>query len=372
MLMRSLGIFRLLLGRPSPLPASGSVVGSAREQEAPRGNEDRPSGGPGVAEATGHKSAATGDEDKETRRAPELSRLMTAYLNARAEETLALLIEELARETTKQVGQAVERTGRVISTDIAGVREDFVASQRELSRIGRELVRSGAILEAIKAATASTAPTLERLEEVLRAELARGSARDQQLREELERAALEDILVTLDGLEAGLEEGRELAKTLGETQRRLKDATVQRWWRALGEATGAKRPLPDVPLADVESLVGGLELTYRRLLDALARRGVTPIEAAGHPFDPHLHEAVAVEPCPEEQDGLVLREQRRGYRSPERVIRLVQVVVGRGVATEPDTKQGRPRRSRAGAVEDFASPTADGPNSEELNIRGNE
>ena len=163
---------------------------------------------------------------------------------------------------------------------------------------------------------------------------------------EVELAGSDEILATLDGLEIGLQEGRELVSALAGIQNRLKDATVQRWWRAMGEATGVKRPLPGIPLADLESLVTGLELTYRRLQDALARHGVTAIEAVGKPFDPYVHEAVAVEPCPEEQDGLVLREQRRGYHTTDRVIRLSQVVVGRGEAGKASARRGRTRTAR--------------------------
>src|SRR3970040_578282 len=36
----------------------------------------------------------------------------------------------------------------------------------------------------------------------------------------------------------------------------------------------------------------GFELIYRQLLDVFIRYGLEPIEAVGHPFDPHLHHAV--------------------------------------------------------------------------------
>jgi len=264
-----------------------------------------------------------------------LARHMMAYLNARAEETLALLLEELSKEMTGELAESLESARKGISAEVAQVREGIQSSHREFSRIGRELVRSGAALESIQAAVAALGPALERMEDSLRAELVQGRNRDRQLYDEVERAALDDMIAALDGLDAGLEEGRELVSALADTQRRLKDAMVQRWWRAMGQATGVKRPLPEIPLEDVEGWIGGLELTYRRLQDALARRGVVPIDAAGKPFDPHLHEAVAVEPCPEEQDGIVLREERRGYRTPERILRLSQVVVGRAVPPQP-------------------------------------
>lgn len=267
---------------------------------------------------------------RETDLSPSLhvARHLMDYLDARAEEALAALLEGLSRETAREMGKAMDETRRTVSGEIEGIREGILASQREFSRIGRELVRSGASLESIQTSVSVLGPAVQRMEDSLRAELAQERAeREQQLREEIERPALDDMLATLDGLEAGMEAGRELVRTLFDAQHRLQDEAVQRWWRAMGEATGTKQPLPEVPLSDVENWIAGLELTYRRLQDSLARRGVTPIEAVGKPFDPFAHEAVAVEPGPAGHDGLILREERRGYRRQDRVIRLAQVVV---------------------------------------------
>ena len=41
---------------------------------------------------------------------------------------------------------------------------------------------------------------------------------------------------------------------------------------------------------------------------------MTPIEAVGQPFDPHLHEAVMTHEDPEQEDGIVLEEFRKGYK----------------------------------------------------------
>lgn len=278
---------------------------------------------------------------------PGLAGHLRAYLDARAEEALASLLEELSGETARETGEALERIREALSDEIGGIREGVASSQHELSRVGRELVRSGASLESVQAAVLALGPALERLEQSFQAQPMQELARERQLREEAERAALDDMLATLDGLEAGMEHGRELVQALSEAQRRLKDTTVQRWWRAMGEATGAKRPLPEVPVDDLQGWMGGLELTHRRLQDALARRGVTPIQAVRNPFDPYLHEAVAVEPCPLEQDGLVLREERRGYRTSDRVLRLAQVVVGQAAPAKTATKGRRQDRASA-------------------------
>lgn len=71
----------------------------------------------------------------------------------------------------------------------------------------------------------------------------------------------------------------------------------------------------------------GVEMTARSFRETLAREGVTPIEAAGQPFDPHLHEAVMTVVSAEHSAGTVVSEFQKGYRLGERVIRpsMVQV-----------------------------------------------
>ena len=59
----------------------------------------------------------------------------------------------------------------------------------------------------------------------------------------------------------------------------------------------------------------GVELIHRQLLELLRKRGVTPIEAIGADFDPHVHQAVAHEASPDHREGEVIGEMRRGYRS---------------------------------------------------------
>lgn len=66
------------------------------------------------------------------------------------------------------------------------------------------------------------------------------------------------------------------------------------------------------------------------LLEIVARRGVTPIEAAAEPFDPSRHEAVDTVPAaPGAPPGQVAAIVRPGYRHGERVLRPAQVVVTR-------------------------------------------
>jgi molecular chaperone GrpE len=74
----------------------------------------------------------------------------------------------------------------------------------------------------------------------------------------------------------------------------------------------------------------GVELIHRQLLEILRRRGVTPIEALGTDFDPHVHQAVSYEPAQGRREGEVIEEFGRGYRLGERLLRPAMVKVAKG------------------------------------------
>jgi molecular chaperone GrpE len=71
----------------------------------------------------------------------------------------------------------------------------------------------------------------------------------------------------------------------------------------------------------------GVELIHRQMLDLLARRGVTPMEALGADFDPHLHQAVASEAVEGHRDGEVIDVLRKGYVINDRLLRPAMVKV---------------------------------------------
>jgi molecular chaperone GrpE len=81
--------------------------------------------------------------------------------------------------------------------------------------------------------------------------------------------------------------------------------------------------------ADVAAHRKGVELIYRQLQDLLTRRGVTPIDALGRPFDPRFHQAITYEPSPGRADGEVAEEVRRGYMLGDRLLRPAMVKVAK-------------------------------------------
>lgn len=78
---------------------------------------------------------------------------------------------------------------------------------------------------------------------------------------------------------------------------------------------------------DSENLLQGVELTYRSLLQTLARHGVVEVEALGKPFDPAFHEAVRRVASSEHPPGTVVEVYQKGYLLKDRMLRPAMVAV---------------------------------------------
>jgi molecular chaperone GrpE len=80
--------------------------------------------------------------------------------------------------------------------------------------------------------------------------------------------------------------------------------------------------------AGTNPIVEGVQLVLRQFLTAFERLEVTPIEAAGQPFDPNLHEAISQQES-DSPPGTVVQVLQRGYKSGERLLRPALVVVAK-------------------------------------------
>ena len=80
---------------------------------------------------------------------------------------------------------------------------------------------------------------------------------------------------------------------------------------------------------DVNAVLEGVELIYKKFMNILAKQGVSIIETKEADFDVDVHEAVAQLPAPTpELKGKVIDCTLTGYKLNEKVIRHAQVVVG--------------------------------------------
>jgi molecular chaperone GrpE len=87
-----------------------------------------------------------------------------------------------------------------------------------------------------------------------------------------------------------------------------------------------------------ESWIKGLELSVRKLEEALGTHGLQPIESVGARFDPKMHEAIGHEESSEHPEDTVVSELRRGYRIRDRVVRPSLVKVARRPALPSDSE----------------------------------
>lgn len=90
--------------------------------------------------------------------------------------------------------------------------------------------------------------------------------------------------------------------------------------RGLQASTGADDP------AEIRK---GMELIYQKLVKYLEQNGVKAIDSTGKPFDPELHEAIAMVPAQsDDQKGIVIDTPTKGYTLHDKVIRHAKVAVG--------------------------------------------
>ncbi len=89
----------------------------------------------------------------------------------------------------------------------------------------------------------------------------------------------------------------------------------------LERAIAAAQESPD------ESLKSGVEMVYRQLCEACEKRGITPIDRLGEPFDPNLDNA-GMQGAPEDgEPGAVCEVLQKGYQMEGVVLRHAMVKV---------------------------------------------
>lgn len=76
----------------------------------------------------------------------------------------------------------------------------------------------------------------------------------------------------------------------------------------------------------------GVELSLKLFHDVLAKAGVDRIHPLGEPFDPQLHEAMAMVESPDAEPNSVLDVMQAGYTLNGRLVRAAMVVVSKAPA----------------------------------------
>ncbi len=100
--------------------------------------------------------------------------------------------------------------------------------------------------------------------------------------------------------------------------------------RALSAVTEEQRNAADEV---TRSLLAGVEVTERELLNVFERHGIRKMDPIGQKFDPTMHQAMLEVPSADQAPGTVVQVLQAGYRIGERCLRPALVAVAK--AAEP-------------------------------------
>ena len=78
---------------------------------------------------------------------------------------------------------------------------------------------------------------------------------------------------------------------------------------------------------EAQSMMTGMEMIYRNLVEALETEGLVEIKALDQEFDPNFHQAIMTGTDEEKSSGIVLEELQKGYMLKDRVLRPTMVKV---------------------------------------------
>ena len=81
---------------------------------------------------------------------------------------------------------------------------------------------------------------------------------------------------------------------------------------------------------NTDSMAEGISLSLKLFVSTLEKSGIALVDPLGEPFDPQLHEAMAMVPNPDAEPNSVMDVMQRGYTLNGRLVRAAKVVVVKG------------------------------------------
>ena len=78
---------------------------------------------------------------------------------------------------------------------------------------------------------------------------------------------------------------------------------------------------------DAKAISQGFEMVLAQFQQVLKEAGIEAIDAVGHPFDPHRHEALGHQESDVHPEGHVIMQTRKGYKLKDRLLRPASVFV---------------------------------------------
>jgi molecular chaperone GrpE len=188
---------------------------------------------------------------------------------------------------------------------------------------------------AAAAATPGAAPTPEAEalvgDPTASAEQAQFEAEIQALRQERDVLADRDLRLRAEFENFRRRASRELAEERDRAQAQLLHDL-------LPVLDNLERALDAAEHHDEGKVLGGVRMTRDLFVELLRRSGVEEVQTIGSPFDPHVHEAVVMQPS-DQEEGVVTAVLQRGYRQGDRVMRAARVIVSSGPAEQASERE---------------------------------
>jgi molecular chaperone GrpE len=161
-------------------------------------------------------------------------------------------------------------------------------------------------------------------------------------------ASLEQRVAALEAEKADLDSYKKrVRKEMSEHETKAREAILRDFLEVADNLERAIASWQGGGEKDVKSVRDGVDLVLRLFRSKLERYSVTPIEAKGQPFDPHVHHAIAEAPSTDATPGTVLHEVQRGYRAGERLLRPATVVVASAPPVRPSDTSRPDRQASA-------------------------
>ena len=79
--------------------------------------------------------------------------------------------------------------------------------------------------------------------------------------------------------------------------------------------------------SEAEAHTEGVELSLKLFLTTLEKFGIAQLDPLGEPFDPQVHEAMAMVPNPDAEPNSVMEVMQKGYTLNGRLVRAAMVIV---------------------------------------------
>jgi len=95
------------------------------------------------------------------------------------------------------------------------------------------------------------------------------------------------------------------------------------------------------PETDLNAIRDGMTLTLKMLITLLEKFNIVEINPQDQKFNPQWHEAMAMQPLPNVEEGTVIHVHQKGYQLNDRLLRPARVIVAKTVEPQqPLENQG--------------------------------